>query len=130
MFILDENYPESQVLRLRNWGIHVRVVGVELAQLGIKDDNLLPQLHRLSRPTLFTRDQDFFHAGLAHAKYSLVWLNVVELRAAFFTRRFLGHPLFDPQAKRMGKVARVHPKGVHYWQVGKQDMQMARWRDE
>ncbi|MSU21259.1 MAG: hypothetical protein EXS30_07665 [Pedosphaera sp.] len=130
MLILDENYPESQVLRLRDWGIHVRVIGVELAQSGIKDDNLLPHLHRLSRPTLLTRDQDFFRAGLSHAKYCLVWLNVAEIRAAFFTRRFLSHPLFDTQAKRMGKVARVHPRGVHFWQLGERTLQATRWRDE
>lgn len=130
MLILDEKYPESQVLRLRDWGIHVRVVGVELAQLGIKDHNLLPHLHRLSRQTFLTRDQDFFRATLGHAKYCLVWLNVVEVRTALFTRRFLSHPLFDTQAKRMGKVVRVHPSGVHYWQLGEPALQTARWHDE
>ena len=115
---------------MRDWGIHVRVIGVELAPLGIKDDNLIPHRHRLPRPTLFTRDQDFFRADPGHAKYCLVWLNVTEIQTAFFTRRFLSHPLFDTQAKRMGKVARVHPKGVHFWQVGKRPLQMAHWHSE
>jgi hypothetical protein len=103
---------------------------VELAQLGIKDDNLLPYLHRLSRPTFITRDQDFFQARLCHTQYCLVWLNVLEIGAAFFTRRFLSHPLFDTQAKRMGKVARVHPRGIHFWEVRKRVLQSARWHDE
>ncbi|MDA1275984.1 MAG: hypothetical protein O2960_18365 [Verrucomicrobia bacterium] len=110
---------------MRDWGFHVRVIGVELAPLGIKDDNLLPHLHRLSQPTFFTRDQDFFQAGLRHATYCLAWLNVVEVRAAFFTRRFLRHPLFDSRAKRMGIVAWVHVEGVSFWRLGDRTLQSA-----
>jgi hypothetical protein len=38
MVILDENLPARQVSLLRNWGGRVRVVSVEIARLGIKDE--------------------------------------------------------------------------------------------
>jgi len=44
--------------------------------LGIKDDNILPLLHRKRRVTFFTQDQDFFDRQLCHHAYCLVRLDV------------------------------------------------------
>ena len=38
----------------------VRLIGQDVAQLSIGDDNILALLHRLKQPTLFTRDEHFF----------------------------------------------------------------------
>lgn len=51
MLVLDENLPAAQQLLLRKWRVHFRVVGVEVATWGTLDENLLPALHRLPRPT-------------------------------------------------------------------------------
>jgi hypothetical protein len=64
--LLDENIPLEQRDILLARGIRCRVVGQQIAQLSIGDDNLLTLLHRLKQPTLFTRDKDFFARDLCH----------------------------------------------------------------
>lgn len=115
MLVLDENLPADQRLLLRKWGIRFRAVGVEVADSGAEDENLIPSLHKLSRPTFFTLDRNFYRADWVHLGYCLVWLDVRRGEAAEFIRRFLRHPQFDTQAKRMGVVARVHPGGLVCW---------------
>ena len=93
------------------------------------DDNLLPLLHRLKRVTLFTQDEDFFRARLCHRAYCLVWLNVKYIGVAAYIRRFLRHPQFRAQAQRMGKVVRVHPDSLHFWQAGKAGRVLVKWSE-
>ncbi len=126
MLVLDENLPEGQRLWLRNWRVHFRVVGVEVAASGTRDENLIPVLHRLPQPTFFTLDRDFFRPGLPHAGYCLVWLDVRGKHAADFIRRFLKHPQFDTQAKRLGAVVRVQG-GLQLWRVGSHQENTAPW---
>ena len=114
MVIIDENLPACQVSRLRKWGIRARVVGVEIARFGIKDDNLIPVLHRLRGATFFTLDADFYSDRLCHRRYCLVWLDMAAKFSAQYIRRLLKHPSLDEAAKRMGKVVRVHPNGIEY----------------
>jgi hypothetical protein len=127
MLVLDENLPGSQWLLLRKWRIRFRVVGVEIAASGTLDPNLIPILHHLRRPVLFTLDGDFFRPDWCHARYGLVWLDVTDERAAEFIRRFLKHPLFDTQAKRMGVVARVHADGIEFWQIPRRSRRSVPW---
>jgi hypothetical protein len=115
MLVLDENLPAGQRQLLRRWRIRFRIVGVDVATWGTDDENLIPVLHRLPQSTFFTLDRDFSRADLAHASYGLVWLDVGDDHAAEFIRRFLRHPAFDTQAKRMGMVARVHSGGIVFW---------------
>ena len=102
MLVLDENLPAGQRLLLRSWRIRFRWIGKEIAFSGAKDENLIPVLHGLSNPTFFSLDRDFYRRDLAHHGYCLVWLDVRGRQAAEFIRRFLRHPSFDTQAKRMG----------------------------
>src|ERR1051325_2322863 len=115
MLVLDENLPAGQRLLLRKWGIRFRVVGVDVASWGADDENLVPILHRLPQPTFFSLDRDFYRPSWAHASYGLVWLDVADDHAAEFIRRFLRHPSFDTQAKRLGTVMRVHAGGIVCW---------------
>src|SRR6266576_4699073 len=87
--LLDENFPADQLPALRRWRIRHRQLGVNISYLGVKDDNIIPILHRLRRVTFFTRDEDFFERGLCHAAYCLVWLDVREDDSAAFVRGFL-----------------------------------------
>ncbi len=125
MLIIDENVSEIEVWRLREWGIAVRQIGADIAATSISDENILPILHRLKRPTFFTRDQDFWDSRLVHAKYCLVFLDIREHEGliAGTIRRFLRHTAFDSHAKRMGKVVRIHPRGFSFWQQGKHRLQ-------
>ena len=92
-----------------------------------RDDEIIPFLCTLKRPTLFTHDDGFFHSDFAHARYCLVWLDVKDIEAAPYVRRFLKHPRFHTQAKRMGVVARVHPGGIHFWQRNHVALQRVSW---
>ena len=130
MNLLDENIPLEQRDLLRARGVRCRVIGQDLAELSIGDDNILVLLHRLKQPTLFTRDEDFFRRDLAHAAYALVWLDVAPGEAALFVRRFLRHPRFRTKLSRLGVVARVHHDGVHFWQRHRPALQSASWLGE
>ncbi len=127
MLVLDENLPAGQQRLLRDWRIGFRVVGVEVAAAGTRDENLIPVLHRLAAPTLFSLDRDFFRPGSAHSSYALVWLDVADDRAAEMIRRFIRHPVFNTQAKRMGVVARAHAGGILYWRVERRSLQTVQW---
>ena len=127
MLVLDENLPAGQRFLLRSWRIRFRVVGSDVAASGATDENLIPVLHQLAQPTFFTLDRDFFRPGWAHADYCLVWLDVSGSEAAEFIRRFLRHPAFDTQAKRMGVVARVHGGGVVCLRAKQRSPQSLEW---
>lgn len=115
MNILDESIDLSQRHHLEAWKIHFRQVGVEIGSSGMKDrEGIIPLLHRLKRPTFFTLDHGFYHPTLRHQGYCLVFLDVWEDEAAASIRRFSRHPAFR---QRMGKVVRVHHRGVSYWQA-------------
>ena len=130
MLVLDENLPAGQRQLLRKWRIRFRFVGVDVAASGADDENLIPVLHSLPHPTFFTLDRDFYRRAWIHLSYSLVWLDVPPREAAEFIRRFLRHPAFDTQAKRMGIVARVHAGGVTYWRAQQRSLQSLSWQEK
>ena len=99
----------------------------DLSTFGISDENLIPVLHRLPQPTFFSHDGDFFKASLCHGHYALVYLDVADTEEAQFIRRFLKHPAFNTQAKRLGIVARVRAAGVQFWRKGQTVFQRVEW---
>jgi len=127
MLLLDENLPADQHRLLRKWRIRFRIIGVDEAESGLDDENLLPLLHRLPRPTFFTLDRDFYRLDWAHPNHCLAWLDVPSSDSAEYIRRFLRLPTFDTQAKRMGVVARIYVGGVVRWQAKRSASQSLRW---
>jgi hypothetical protein len=127
MFVIDENVSELEVLRLRRAGIRVRLIGDDVARKGYTDENLLPVLRRLKQPVFFTQDQDFFQFRWLHADYALVWVDTHPNAVAEHVRRFLRHPEFATQARRLGIVARVRASGITYWRVGSRQLYQAIW---
>jgi hypothetical protein len=125
MIVLDENIPEDQRLLLRSWRIRAYQVGRDVGRAGIKDAQIMPLLLKLRRPTFFTRDLGFFDAKLCHARYGIVCLAVGQDEAASLVRRFLRHPSFRTQAKRLGRVMRASQVGVRVFQSGGQDELLA-----
>ncbi len=130
MLVLDENLPAGQRELLRERRIRFRVIGVDIAPSGTKDENLIPFLHRLPNPTFFSLDRNFYRRDWIHSYYCLVWLDVRGREAADFVRRFLKHSMFDTQDKRSGTIIRVHAESIHFWQIGERTIQTARWRHE
>ncbi len=59
MLMLDENLPDGQQQFLRKARIRFLVIGVEVGSAGAQDENLIPALHRLARPTFFGLDRSF-----------------------------------------------------------------------
>jgi hypothetical protein len=117
MNVLDENIPNSQRQILRNWRIRVQQIGYEVGRQGMKDEEIIPLLHKISPTTFFTRDLGFYHPNLCHNSYCLVCLSVGQYETASFVRRFLRHPAFKTRAKRMGKVIRLSQIGMQIWRI-------------
>jgi len=55
----------------------------------MQDEEIMPFLLTLRRPTLYTRDLGFYSRALCHAQYSLVILAVGQYETAYFLRRLL-----------------------------------------
>lgn len=117
MIILDANIPLDQRQLLRSWRISVHQVGYDMGRASMQDEEILPLLHQLRRPTLFTLDFDFYKPNLCHAKYCLIFLSVHRDDAAVFIRKLLRHWVFDTEAKRMGCVVRVSYIGLTVWRL-------------
>jgi hypothetical protein len=115
MNILDENVPASQRALLRSKRVHLRQIGVDLGRQGMKDNELVPLLHQLDRPTFFSLDGDFYDRHLRHEGYCLVHLDVEEETVAEYVLRLLRHRELNTKAKRMGLVIRVLPTGLALW---------------
>ncbi len=89
MNLLDENIPAGQRQLLEGWRIRIFQIGFNLGRRGMQDEEIVPLLLTLRRPTFFTRDDDFYDRKLVHPRYCLVHLAVQKYEAAAFVRRAL-----------------------------------------
>ena len=117
MNILDENVLKDQRQLLLDWRVRIHQIGYDVGRQGMKDEEIIPLLHRLRRPTFFTLDFDFYQRNLCHTRYCLVCLDVRQDETATFVRRLLRHKEFNTQAKRLGKVIRISSVGLSVWQL-------------
>ncbi len=127
MNILDENIPRNQRELLISWRVSIRQIGYDTGRKGIQDDEIIPLLHQLRRPTFFTRDSDFFDRRLCHQRYCLVYMDVDKYEASLFVRRVLRHPKLDTQAKRMGAVIRVSRRGLSLYRLRTGELTFLDW---
>ncbi len=128
MNILDENIPESQRTLLRSRRVAIRQIGQDLGRKGMKDDEILPLLHHLDRPTFFTLDGDFYDRRLCHERYCLVHLDIEEETVGDYVRRLLRHRELNTKDKRMGQVIRVLPTGLTLWRIHQEKVSHLSWR--
>lgn len=117
MNILDENISVGQHQLLLSWRISIHQIGYDLAWKGVKDEGIIPLLHQLRRPTFFTFDADFYRRSLCRTDYCLVYLAARQKEAGSFIRRFLRHPEFNTQTKRMGSVILASYAGLIVWHI-------------
>jgi hypothetical protein len=129
MNILDENMPESQRRVLKKMRIIVKKIGIDLGRRGFDDEDIIPLLHQLNRPTFFTLDFDYSKRRLRHDGYCLVYLDIDDYEAAEYIRRVLRHPALNTKAKRMGKVIRVEPSGMTIWRTRHDEEEHLAWNE-
>ena len=91
------------------------------------DEEIIPFLLSLQRPTFVTLDWDYYRSELCHARQCLVFLDVRRQECAMFARRLLAHPELDTQAKRMGAVVRASHGGLFVWRLHAQEEHHFDW---
>ena len=128
MIILDENIPADQYEILRRKRVPVKKIGVAVGRWGMKDDEIIPLLHELNRPTFFSLDADYFKRRLRHDGYCLVFLDIEDDDAAEYILLVLRHPELNTKSKRMGAVIRVDSTGMTVWRVQHDDKEHLPWQ--
>lgn len=123
MIVVDENIQDGLVIRtIASWypGQVISVTALRLQTL-IKDDGIAMLLHQVSEPTFVTTNvDDFWPKFPAHRRYCIVsiLLTIEETMEVPETlRNLLRLPVFRTKAARMGKVIRVRPSGIEYYEV-------------
>lgn len=128
MILLDENIRKEEREKLKRFKLRVRQIGYDVALQGLDDtQQILPLLHRLKAVTFFTHDRDFYRRKRLHQRYALVFLDVLESQTAIYIRQFLKHEKFNVSAKRLGKVIRLAPDGIHFWTLGQAKRNFEDW---
>jgi hypothetical protein len=128
MNILDENIPDSQWRKLQELRFNAKKIGKDIARKGKSDEDIIPLLHELNRPTFFTLDIDFYKRRLLHDGYCLVYLDIEDYEAAQYIRQVLRHPALNAKAKRVGTVIRADPTGMTIWRGRNDDEEHLPWR--
>lgn len=127
MIVLDENILEGQRLLLEASKVAVRQIGLDIGRKGLNDEEIVVLLRGLRQPTFFSRDLGFYTPALRDRRYAIVVAAVGQYEVAAFVRRFLRHTMFDTKAKRAGKILRLSPTGIAFWQTRHQQETMVSW---
>lgn len=112
MLLLDENIVDSQRLLLESWRLHPHQIGQNTGRAGMQDDQIIPLLRSLDKPTFCTRDLEFFSRDEPHPSFCIVCLSVGQHEVASFVRRVLRHADFNSKAKRMGRCLFVSSASI------------------
>jgi hypothetical protein len=81
----------------------------------MQDEDIIPFLVRLKRPTLLTRDAHFFERRLVHARYALAWFEVDAGETVFSSDAF-SHTRFSGLAHNV--LARSYIFDPVAWNIG------------
>lgn len=99
----------------------------------IKDERVPTILRELGEPTFVTIDGGFWNRALRDVRYCILWFDLPlrqQRRIPDLLRRLFRLPEFRARRARMGKVARVAPLGVDYWQLGDEELRRLAWPPE
>lgn len=122
MIILDENVHQQRILEsIAAWYRgQARSITMLRAHTLIKDDAIPTLLRRARQPTFVTTNvTDFWRRVPAHSRYSIVCVALPNERLqelSLLLRRLLRLPEFNTKANRMGKVIRVSPSQLQYYE--------------
>jgi hypothetical protein len=125
--IFDEHCRRSQLTVVRTKVRSVAQVGHDWGERGWSDRNqIIPHLHG-SGATFHTQDIGFFDGRLRHADYCLVCYDVPPGELAQWVLKFLRHSEFNTHAKRLGKVIKVSPAKIAYWELHEPQLKEVEW---
>lgn len=126
MIVVDENIHSREIMAsIAKW-YRGQVISVTRLRprSNIRDDAIPTLLRQLDRPTFVaTNADDFWLIVPPHPAYCFVCLQLPRERnreAPDMVRQLLSRPEFRTKALRMGKVVRVSPGGVWYYDEGRQ----------
>lgn len=124
--VLDELIRMTVFKLLKQWRIAIDKVGHGFGQSGWSDEQIRRTLIGTGK-TFHTRDEGYYKPAHRHSTYSLVFYDVKDDEMAYYIRRFLRHPLFNTHAKRLGKVIKVTPTHIEFWEVGRNSKVKVEW---
>jgi hypothetical protein len=122
MILLDENvHQQSIVASIAAWYRgQVRSLTTLRPNTVIKDEEIPTVLRRVRQPTFVTTNvADFWRRVPAHSQYIIVCVALPSERLHELPpllRQLLQLPEFNTKAKRMGKVIRVSPSQLQYYE--------------
>ena len=122
MILLDENvHQESLMASIAAWYRgQVHSLTALRPNTLIKDEAIPALLRSVRQPTFVTTNvTDFWRRVPAHSRYSVVCVALPSERLHELPpllRRLLRLPEFNTKAKRMGKVIRVSPSQLQYYE--------------
>ncbi len=115
MYLLDENITKDQRELLEKWHFRIKQIGIDFKRKGIKDEQIITLLQQIKGVLFLTRDADFFRKEFCHLNYCIVFLDVEKYEVAFYIRKFLTHPLFNNNHKRLGKIIKMNQTYIQYY---------------
>lgn len=122
MIILDENVHQQRIqASVASWyGGQVRSITTLRPNTLINDDAIPSLLLLVSQPTFVTTNvDDFWRRMSAHSRFSMVCMALPNERLhelSTLLRQLLRRSEFSTRAKRMGKIIRVSPSQLQYYE--------------
>ena len=122
MILLDENVHQQSIMAsIAAWYRgQVRSLTTLRPNTLIKDEAIPTVLRSVRQPTFVTTNvTDFWRRVPPHPRYSIVCVAIPNERLHELSpllRRLLRLSEFNTKAKRMGKVIRVSPNQLHYYE--------------
>jgi hypothetical protein len=126
VIVVDENIQDVGVIQsIASWypGKVVPVTSLRLQTL-VKDDGIVTLLHQANYPTFVTTNVDDFwlqfRANRHYCIIGIVFRIEQTAQVSETLRKLLSLPLFRTKAARMGKIIRVRPSGIEYYELDRQ----------
>jgi hypothetical protein len=97
----------------------------------IRDQRVPEILRTLNQPTFITIDHDFWRVTWCHPDYCILYFDLRDTDQELIPvllRALLRRDEFHTRAARMGKVARVSPTVIDYWQFPSGNQQRIVWQ--
>ncbi len=132
MIVVDENLHDQRIIKAISEWFSGRVVSVTTLRPKsiIKDDAIPTLLRKADQPTFVTNNvSDFWKEVEPHAGYCIVAIVLPKERIReipALLRRLFRLPEFKTKASRMGRVVRLTPKQIEYYEADRR-IQSVSW---